>query len=54
MQLNFEKNELDYILNVLAQRPYNEVTPLIQKIQAQLQGQLAPVSTPEQDEVVGE
>jgi hypothetical protein len=54
MQLDFEQQEVQYILNVLAQRPYNEVSPLLAKIQGQLQGQIAAVPEPEQDEAVGE
>ena len=35
IKLNLNLNEVNYILNVLAERPYAEVAPLIGKIKSQ-------------------
>ena len=37
MELTLEVKEIEYILNVIAQRPYIESAELIQKIQQQAQ-----------------
>lgn len=42
MNITLQPNELDYVYNVLAQRPYAEVAPLLAKIQAQVQAQQTP------------
>lgn len=35
IKLNLNVEEVNYILNILAERPYGEVAPLIQKIREQ-------------------
>lgn len=35
MQIELTKDEINYLLNVIAQRPYAEVYKLIEKIQSQ-------------------
>ena len=37
------------ILNYLASKPFAEVAPLINKIQEEAQGQVAPVEPPKED-----
>jgi hypothetical protein len=39
LTLRFEDKELDYVFQVLAQRPWGEVNPLIISIQRQVQEQ---------------
>lgn len=41
IKLNLTIEETNYILNVLAERPYNEVADLIMKIQQQGNEQIA-------------
>ena len=40
MQLTFTEQELNVVLNALAQRPFAEVFQLVGKIQAEAQAQL--------------
>lgn len=50
ISLSFTAQRLDYIANVLAQRPYAEVHPVLADIQAQVsQQQNNPVSLPNGD-----
>lgn len=35
IKLNLNLDEVNYILNILAERPYAEVAPLIEKIKSQ-------------------
>lgn len=49
MQLNLEPQEVDFVMNVIAQQPYNQVAGLLQKIQGQIQGQLEAVPPLEED-----
>lgn len=42
--LQFEPQDLDYVLKVLAQRPWAEVNPLVVKLQQQLQQQPGPMA----------
>ena len=43
MSIEFTQEELQYVVNVLAQRPYSEVAKLLQNIQTQ-------IATPKSDE----
>lgn len=47
MQFEFTVEEINYILNVLAERPFKESAAMIQKIQAQAQPQAAQQPAPE-------
>ena len=40
LKINIEQNELQYILNVLSERPYKEVSDLISDIVLQAQEQV--------------
>lgn len=40
VKINIEQNDLQYILNVLSERPYKEVSDLISDIVLQAQKQL--------------
>lgn len=42
MKLDLTPQELDYVYNVLAQRPYAEVAPLMTNIQSQVKTQQTP------------
>ena len=44
MQLNLTKQEVEFILNSLAQQPYVQVHELIQKIHHQASAQVQPVA----------
>lgn len=39
MKLEFTNEELNYIINILAEKPFSEVYQLIGKIQTQVQNQ---------------
>ena len=47
VKINIEQNELQYILNVLSERPYKEVSDLISDIVLQAQKQLNTEETEE-------
>jgi hypothetical protein len=55
--LSFDDKELDYLANVLAQRPYAEVAPLLAKIQQQVaeqqEGERGVIHFPEKDSADG-
>jgi len=43
MQFTFDQKRVDYIINVLAQRPYAEVAETLQDIATQIQQQRNPL-----------
>ena len=47
VKINIEQNDLQYILNVLSERPYKEVSDLISDIVLQAQKQLNTEETEE-------
>ena len=47
VKINIEQNDLQYILNVLSERPYKEVSDLISDIVLQAQKQLNAEETEE-------
>ena len=47
VKINIEQNDLQYILNVLSERPYKEVSDLISDIVLQAQKQLNTEETQE-------
>ena len=47
VKINIEQNDLQYILNVLSERPYKEVSDLISDIVLQAQRQLNTEETEE-------
>lgn len=46
IHLSFTSQQMDYVANVLAQRPYGEVAQLIQEIQRQIAEQQYPLVPP--------
>lgn len=50
MKFEFTEDQINYILNVIAERPYKESAPMVAEIQRQAQGQLQLVHNEEEAE----